>query len=252
MTDTPPRRQQRSRNYSVGGFRRRRFERHEPALTTLLREPLTHLLMHADGVDREDLVGSLNDLADKLRRQEIDRAGARERTAGIDDRQYRAGVGIILLNARNEVFVGRRRDVKGTAWQLPQGGIDEGEAPRQAVLRELREEVGTDRVEIVAETAGWLCYDVPKTMAKRAWDGQWRGQRQKWFVMRLIGADSEIDVATAHPEFDRWQWIPLRHLPRIAVSFKRQLYLRLVGEFAEMVDGFAPRLPTEEQGTCAG
>src|SRR5215475_12592054 len=110
---------------------------------------------------------------------------------------YRSGVGIMLLNPVGEVFVGRRIDMPVMpAWQMPQGGIDPGETPRQAALRELKEEIGTDKAEILGESAGWLQYDLPSDLAGGIWGGRYRGQRQKWFVMRFTGSDADIDLAT--------------------------------------------------------
>ena len=145
--------------------------------------------------------------------------------------QYRPGVGIMLLNIRSEVFVGRRADVKDEAWQMPQGGIDEGETPTQAALRELKEEIGTDKADIIAESRGWFHYDVPADLARKKWSGRWKGQRQKWLVMLFRGTDADINVATRHPEFDVWRWVPVQDLPGLAVSFKRQLYRDVIGEF---------------------
>ncbi len=145
--------------------------------------------------------------------------------------RYRRGVGIVLLNARSEVFVGCRTDVPD-AWQMPQGGIDTDEDPRLAALRELKEEIGTDDVEILAESRRWLRYPVPAEFADRKWGGRWQGQRQKWFVMLFRGQDSEINIATEHPEFGDWRWIRVEELVPLAVSFKKQLYSDVVGEFA--------------------
>jgi putative (di)nucleoside polyphosphate hydrolase len=144
---------------------------------------------------------------------------------------YRPGVGVMLLDPLNRVFVGRRIDTAGNNWQMPQGGIDKGETPRQAALRELREEVGTNRAEIIAETKGWLSYDVPADITRRRWRGRYRGQRQKWFAMRFLGRDEDIDLHTHHPEFDAWKWVPPAELPRLIVPFKRQLYLDVLTEF---------------------
>jgi putative (di)nucleoside polyphosphate hydrolase len=138
----------------------------------------------------------------------------------------------MLLNRRGEVFVGARADMPSEAWQMPQGGIDEGEDPAAAAFRELKEEVGTDNAEILAESRDWLCYDLPPAIRERARHGNWRGQRQKWFVMRFRGDDSEIAPATRHPEFRAWKWVPIDALPDLIVSFKREVYLALVAEFA--------------------
>jgi len=144
---------------------------------------------------------------------------------------YRPGVGVMLLDRQNRVFVARRIDMAGENWQMPQGGIDKGEAPRQAALRELKEEIGTDQAEFLAETQGWLRYDVPKRISARIWGGRYRGQIQKWYAMRFMGRDADIDLATAHPEFDAWKWIAAAELPTLIVPFKRQLYLDILAEF---------------------
>jgi len=145
---------------------------------------------------------------------------------------YRPGVGIVLLNQRGEVFVGRRADLRDEAWQMPQGGIDEGETPQQAAFRELTEEIGSDKADVIAESRGWFEYDVPKEFARKKWGGRWRGQRQKWLVMLFCGADADIDLGSDHPEFDAWRWVRVDELPKLAASFKRQLYLDVIGEFS--------------------
>lgn len=147
---------------------------------------------------------------------------------------YRPGVGVMLLDDRNRAFVGRRIDMAGENWQMPQGGIDKGETPREAALRELKEEVGTDRAAFLAETAQWLRYDVPSEIAGRLWRGRYRGQMQKWFAMRFTGRDSDIDLAAHHPEFSAWRWVAPEDLPRLIVPFKRQLYLDILAEFAPL------------------
>jgi putative (di)nucleoside polyphosphate hydrolase len=149
-----------------------------------------------------------------------------------EDRQYRSGVGIMLMNARNEVFVGRRLDAIEDAWQMPQGGIDEGEDPPTAAFRELREEIGTDNAEILAQSQGWLRYELPPHLIGKAWEGRWRGQQQKWFAMRFLGTDAEINVATEHPEFSAWRWVEAGHLPHLIVAFKRPLYEVVLQQFA--------------------
>ena len=151
---------------------------------------------------------------------------------------YRPAVGILLLNRAGCVFVGRRIDMPAglAAWQMPQGGIDPGETPRGAALRELHEEVGTDKAEILAESSTWLRYDVPAEIAGRMWGGRFRGQRQKWFAMRFTGADRDIDPAAGeHPEFDAWEWVAPARLPELIVPFKRQLYLDVLAEFRQLI-----------------
>ncbi len=156
-------------------------------------------------------------------------------TPGRPDPAYRFGVGIMLLNAGGLVFVARRNDMPGDHWQMPQGGIDENEAPRSAALRELREEIGTDRAVILAEAQTWLTYDLPRDLASTAWSGQYRGQRQKWFAARFIGADAEINLDTEHPEFTDWRWVEVTALPELIVPFKRRLYLDVIEEFRSIL-----------------
>jgi putative (di)nucleoside polyphosphate hydrolase len=151
---------------------------------------------------------------------------------------YRPAVGIMLLNAEGNVFVGRRINMPTglAAWQMPQGGIDPGETPRQAALRELLEEIGSDKADIIAETAGWLHYDLPAEVAGGRWGGHYRGQRQKWFAMRFTGTDRDIDPSsTEHPEFDVWEWVAPARLPELIVPFKRPLYLAVLAEFQALL-----------------
>jgi putative (di)nucleoside polyphosphate hydrolase len=147
---------------------------------------------------------------------------------------YRRGVGIMLLNREGRVFVGRRIDRDQDAWQMPQGGIGKGETPREAAFRELKEEVGTDQAELLAESARWLQYDLPASLRSRLWRGRYRGQKQKWFAMRFLGRDSDIDLAAHHPEFNAWQWVEHRRLDTLIVPFKRKLYRDIVVEFAHL------------------
>ena len=151
---------------------------------------------------------------------------------------YRPNVGAVLFNRHGLVLVARRADTPATeapagAWQLPQGGIDEGEDPRIAVLRELAEEIGTDRATIIGEHADWLTYDLPPALIGVALYGRYRGQRQRWFALRFTGEDGDIRLdADAHPEFDAWQWVPLATLPDLAVPFKKPIYEILAQRFA--------------------
>lgn len=149
------------------------------------------------------------------------------------DLPYRPCVGIVLLNAQRFVFVGQRIDMVQEAWQMPQGGIDPGEAPRDTALRELEEETGIapHLVELLAETREWLRYDLPPHLVGKVWKGRYRGQEQKWFAARFLGSDSDIDIATAHPEFSTWRWSPADELSANAVSFKRALYETVLSEF---------------------
>jgi len=149
---------------------------------------------------------------------------------------YRSGVGLMLFNATGQVFVAQRLDMRSTAWQMPQGGIDKGETPRQAVLRELREETGTDKVEIIAESRDWIRYDLPLDLVPKLWRGRFRGQKQKWFALRFLGEDRDIDIETEEPEFSAWRWAEFDDLPALIVPFKRQIYRQLVEEFRPLAE----------------
>lgn len=144
---------------------------------------------------------------------------------------YRNGVGVILLNRENQVFIARRILPAKKAWQMPQGGIDEGETPEIAAFRELKEEIGTNNAQILAESEVWHSYDFPPYLMGKLWGGKYRGQRQKWFLMCFLGEDTEINVATEHPEFCDWKWISIKELPALAISFKRKTYQALIDEF---------------------
>lgn len=154
-------------------------------------------------------------------------------------RGYRPGVGIVLANGAGRVFVARRVDMPGDSWQMPQGGVDAGETPRQAAFRELEEEIGTGRAEMLAEAPYWLSYALPPDVAGRVWGGEYAGQTQKWFLLRFTGIDADIDLATAHPEFDAWKWVELDDLPGLIVPFKRRLYEDVVAEFRAAVGAIA-------------
>jgi len=151
------------------------------------------------------------------------------------DLPYRLGVGAVLINADGLVLVAQRLDTPGDAWQMPQGGIDAGEDPRATVLRELAEEIGTANAEIIGETDGWLTYDLPKDIRKTIWKGRYRGQKQKWFALRFLGDDDEIDLeAHKHPEFSTWKWVAFDTVPDLIVPFKRSLYQDIVGTFQHL------------------
>ncbi|MCG8694863.1 MAG: RNA pyrophosphohydrolase [Minwuiales bacterium] len=147
---------------------------------------------------------------------------------------YRPCVGIMLLNGQGQVFVGRRIDQTVEAWQMPQGGIDAGEEPRDAALRELKEEIGTDQAEILAESRDWLKYDLPANLIGKVWRGRYRGQTQKWFAMRFLGAEADIDIDTEHPEFQAWRWLAMDDLLQHIVPFKYDVYARVVAEFRHL------------------
>jgi putative (di)nucleoside polyphosphate hydrolase len=161
----------------------------------------------------------------------------------MSDLPYRPNVGAALFNADGLVFVARRADMpnaEGPAggWQLPQGGIDEGEDPKVAVLRELEEEIGTRNAEVIGEHPDWLTYDLPPDLLGIAWRGRYRGQRQRWFAMRFMGTDTDIRLdLDPHPEFDAWRWVQLAELPSLAVPFKRAIYQTLTESFARFATG---------------
>ena len=148
---------------------------------------------------------------------------------------YRPGVGIFLLSAADEVFVAQRIDTRQEAWQMPQGGIDKGETPHAAALREMAEEIGTDKAEVLAESRGWLTYDLPPDLVSRVWKGRYRGQKQKWFALRFQGQDGDIDLDTPEPEFLSWRWVPAGQLTELIVPFKRRLYQDVLAEFAGLL-----------------
>ena len=215
---------------SARDMRDRLTKPHQPSLEEMLADPIIWTVMKSDGVDENELRNLLKrvalDLADN-RAPMSDTGRATELSDG-----YRRGVGIMLLNQDHKVFVGQRLETQGEAWQMPQGGIDDDEKPRDAAFRELREEIGTDNAEIVAESKAWLHYDLPPQLRKR-WNDRWRGQQQKWFVMRFRGTDADINIATEHPEFSAWKWIAVEDLPNLIISFKRQIYLDLLRELQE-------------------
>ncbi len=150
---------------------------------------------------------------------------------------YRRNVGAMLFNAQGQVLIARRRDVPVAqgGWQMPQGGVDEGEDPRAAVLRELAEEIGTGHAEIIAEYPHWLTYDLPPDRIGIALGGKYRGQTQRWFALRFLGVDADINLdADPHPEFDAWRWAAIGELVGLAPDFKQEVYAALVLCFAAL------------------
>ena len=151
--------------------------------------------------------------------------------SGVDG--YRRGVGIMLLNGEGVVWVGKRIDNSAEAWQMPQGGIDKGEAPWATALRELEEETGIapHLVERIAECPEQLRYDLPPELRGKLWKGKWKGQLQDWYLCRFLGRDSDVDIATKHAEFNEWRWVEPRLLPELIVPFKQEMYRELLRHF---------------------
>lgn len=140
----------------------------------------------------------------------------------------RLGVGIIVLNKENKVFVGKRRDNPINKWQMPQGGVDRGENLVNAMKRELKEETSIRSIEILKELEGWTEYELPDYLLGKIWRGKYRGQKQKWFIVRFLGKDEEINLKTSHPEFIEWQWLDIENLPSVIVHFKKKVYEKLL------------------------
>ena len=142
----------------------------------------------------------------------------------------RTGVGVIVLNKDNKVFVGKRKDNPIDKWQMPQGGVDKGEELVDAMKRELKEETSIKNIKIIKELDGWLDYELPKNLLGKIWKGKYRGQKQKWFIVKFLGEESEINITTKRPEFIEWKWVERNQLPNIIVDFKKNVYERLVVE----------------------
>ena len=148
----------------------------------------------------------------------------------------RTGVGIIVLNNNNQVFVGKRKDNPGDKWQMPQGGVNKGEDFIDAMRRELIEETSIKNIKILKEIQNMYQYELPKNLVGIIWKGKFRGQRQKWFITKFLGKDDEINLDTQHPEFIDWKWIDPKDLPKVIVDFKKELYLNLLKEINQFID----------------
>ena len=147
----------------------------------------------------------------------------------------RTGVGVIVLNSNNKVFVGKRKDNPVDKWQMPQGGVDPGETFLEAMKRELLEETSIKSIKILKELDYWLEYELPKNLIGIIWKGQYRGQKQKWFIARFFGSDNEINLNTKKPEFIEWKWLEINELPNVIVDFKKNVYKRLVVEINKFI-----------------
>ena len=148
----------------------------------------------------------------------------------------RNGVGIIVLNNENKVFVGKRKDNPVDRWQMPQGGINKNETPFNAMKRELEEETSITKIKILKEIESWLEYELPPNLLGKIWKGKYRGQKQKWFIVKFIGDENEINLKTEHPEFIEWKWIDYNTLPEVIVDFKKEVYIKLRLEIKNFIN----------------
>jgi putative (di)nucleoside polyphosphate hydrolase len=155
--------------------------------------------------------------------------------SNITDLPYRRGVGMVIINDNGQIFLGKRLESKFEAWQMPQGGIFVGETPSKAVKREMMEEIGCNSGEILAETKKWYSYNIPEFLVSKLWDGRYKGQQQKWFLIRFTGTDSDINVNTDNPEFREWRWANISELLEIIVPFKKLLYKAVLKEFEPII-----------------
>ena len=148
----------------------------------------------------------------------------------------RIGVGAIVLNSENKILVGKRKDNPVNKWQMPQGGIDKNESFLAAMKRELNDETSIKNIQIIKELDGWFQYELPKNLIGIIWKGKFRGQKQKWFVVRFTGKESEINLKTKHPEFIEWKWVEMDELPKIIVDFKKEVYEKLLVKLKKIID----------------
>jgi putative (di)nucleoside polyphosphate hydrolase len=148
----------------------------------------------------------------------------------------RVGVGVVVLNSKNKVFVGKRIDNPVNKWQMPQGGVDEGEGYPEAMRRELEEETSIKNIKVLKEFSQWLSYELPDNLLGIIWKGKFRGQKQKWFIVRFLGKENEININTTNPEFMDWKWIEMNDLPNVIVDFKRDVYEKILIELKKFID----------------
>ena len=148
----------------------------------------------------------------------------------------RIGVGAIVLNNKNKIFVGKRKDNPVNKWQMPQGGVDKNESFLTAMKRELDEETSIKNIQIIKEIDGWFQYELPKNLLGIIWKGKFRGQKQKWFIVRFVGKENEINLKTKHPEFIEWKWIKMDELPKVIVDFKKNVYEKLLIELKKFIN----------------
>ena len=151
------------------------------------------------------------------------------------DLPLRTGVGIVVLNSKNKVFVGKRRDNPFDKWQMPQGGIEPNESPALAMKRELEEETSIKSVKILKEFNQWLEYELPENLIGKIWKGMYRGQKQKWFIVRFTGEEDEINIKTKHAEFSEWKWLDINLLPELIVQFKKHIYKEVLTELKKNI-----------------
>ncbi|HJK86573.1 MAG TPA: RNA pyrophosphohydrolase [Candidatus Megaira endosymbiont of Nemacystus decipiens] len=151
------------------------------------------------------------------------------------DLPFRPGVGMMIINKENRIFVGKRLNTKDNAWQMPQGGIDLGETPSVAAIREMKEEIGSDNCKIIAESKNWYSYRIPEFLVPKLWGGKFCGQKQKWFLIRFLGSDEDININTECPEFEEWKWIDAKDLLQDVIQFKIVLYKRIIEEFSSFI-----------------
>jgi len=148
----------------------------------------------------------------------------------------RIGVGIVVLNKENKVFVGKRKDNPIDKWQMPQGGVDNGENFLDAMKRELKEETGIQNIKIIKELKEWTEYELPDYLLGKVWKGKYKGQKQKWFIVRFMGSDDEINLNTKRPEFIEWKWLNIESLPKVIVSFKKNVYEKLLPQIKSSIN----------------